>query len=263
MKSKPIAGVLLLMVSSFAVAQAHFPTPDGAASALTKAISEQDQRAMQDLLGDNWHDALPPEGVDPDAVDRFLRDWQVKHEIVLDGEVAHLAVGSSGWQLPVPLVKTAEGWRFDMKAGAEEIQTREIGRNELAAMEALHAYVDAQQSYYALNHRYAQSIVSTPGKKEGLYWPTVPGEAPSPLGPAFNPPQPGEGYHGYHFRILPAQEGFAMVAWPVSYGQTGIMSFIIDQDDKVYQRNLGADSQQQAQAMSAFTTVPGWQPVAR
>ncbi len=111
MKSKPIAGVLLLMVSSFAVAQAHFPTPDGAASALTKAISEQDQRAMQDLLGDNWHDALPPEGVDPDAVDRFLRDWQVKHEIVLDGEVAHLAVGSSGWQLPVPLVKTAEGWR--------------------------------------------------------------------------------------------------------------------------------------------------------
>lgn len=101
-----------------------------------------------------------------------------------------------------------------MQKAADEILTREIGRNELAAIEALHAYVDAQRSYYAMNHRYAQKIVSTPWLKDGLYWPISPGEAPSPLGPAFSPPEPGMGYHGYRFRILSDKNGFAMVAGP-------------------------------------------------
>lgn len=261
MNMKPIGGMLLLMVSTFAFAQQSFSTPEQAANALTKAISEQNESAMADLLGDNWRDYLPPEGVDPEAVARFLRDWKINHRTEISGDIAHLSVGDNGWQLPIPVVKKKEGWQFDMQKAADEILTREIGRNELAAIEALHAYVDAQRSYYAMNHRYAQKIVSTPGLKDGLYWPISPGEAPSPLGPAFSPPEPGMGYHGYRFRILSDKNGFAMVAWPVSYGQTGVMSFVVNQEDKVYQANLGNDSAQKAQALAAYHPDKTWQPV--
>lgn len=263
MKTQLLSGIVLLMASTLAQAQQHFSTPDQASDALTAAIGEHNESAMSSLLGDSWRDFLPAEGVDPDAVDRFLRDWKVQHNTVISGDVAHLVVGENSWQLPIPIVKTANGWQFDIQAGADEILTREIGRNELAAIEALHAYVDAQQSYYAMNQTYAQKIVSSEGKKDGLYWPAAPGEAPSPLGPAFSPSEPGAGYHGYRFRILPDKHnGFAMVAWPVDYGQTGVMSFVINQDDKVYQRDLGKDSGQKAQALKEYDPDKTWQPVA-
>jgi len=262
MKTNLVCGMVLFMMSAAAMAQQSFSTPAQATDALAQAISEQNETAMNNLLGENWRDFLPPEGVDPDAVDRFLRDWKVRHNTVIDGNTAHLVVGNNDWQLPIPVVKTAAGWQFDIKEGAEEILTREIGRNELAAIEALHAYVDAQQSYFAMNQKYAQKIVSSEGKKDGLYWPVSPGEAPSPLGPAFSPKEPGGGYHGYRFRILPDEKGFAMVAWPVSYGQTGVMSFVINQDDKVYQADLGNDSEQKAQALTAYNPDKTWQPVA-
>ena len=262
MKSKLLSGMVLFMLSASAIAQQSFSTPDQATDALASAISEHNERAMSNLLGENWRDFLPPEGVDPDAVDRFLRDWKVCHNTVVEGDTAHLVVGDNDWQLPIPVIKTAAGWQFDIKEGAEEILTREIGRNELAAIEALHAYVDAQQSYFAMNQKYAQKIVSSEGKKDGLYWPVSPGETPSPLGPAFSPKEPGTGYHGYRFRILPDNNGFAMVAWPVSYGQTGVMSFVINQEDKVYQSDLGKDSEQKARALTAYNPDKTWQPVA-
>ena len=262
MKSKLLSGMVLFMLSASAMAQQYFSTPDQATDALASAISEHNERAMSNLLGENWRDFLPPEGVDPDAVDRLLRDWKVRHNTVVEGDTAHLVVGDNDWQLPIPVIKTAAGWQFDIKEGAEEILTREIGRNELAAIEALHAYVDAQQSYFAMNQKYAQKIVSSEGKKDGLYWPVSPGETPSPLGPAFSPKEPGTGYHGYRFRILPDNNGFAMVAWPVSYGQTGVMSFVINQDDKVYQSDLGKDSEQKARALTAYNPDKIWQPVA-
>ena len=165
MKKQLIGGVLLLMVSTFALAQQNFTTPGQATDALTKAISEQNEEALNSLLGDNWRDYLPPEGVDPEAVARFLRDWKVSHHVAINGDTAHLYVGENGWQLPIPVVKKTDGWQFDMQKAADEIQTREIGRNELAAIEALHAYVDAQQSYFALNQHYAEKIVSAEGKK--------------------------------------------------------------------------------------------------
>ncbi|MDK9363509.1 DUF2950 family protein [Lelliottia wanjuensis] len=262
MKKKLLSGMMLLMVSTFALAQQEFATPDEATSALAKAISTQNEGEMKNLLGDDWRDFLPPEGVDPDAVDRFLRDWQVSHHTVINGDIAHLNVGDSDWQLPIPVVKREAGWQFDMKKAAEEILTREIGRNELAAIEALHAYVDAQQSYFLLNHQYAKKVISSEGKKDGLYWPAAPGEAPSPLGPAFSPPVPGTGYHGYQFRILPdSDSGFAMIAWPVSYGQTGVMSFMVNGEDKVYQRDLGSESQKKAQEIKAYHPDKAWQPV--
>ncbi|HBI6863605.1 TPA: DUF2950 family protein [Enterobacter cloacae] len=261
MKKNLVCGMVLCMMSAAAMAQQSFSTPAQATDALAHAISEQNETAMNNLLGENWRDFLPPDGVDPDAVDRFLRDWKVRHNTVIDGSTAHLVVGNNDWQLPIPVVKTAAGWQFDIKEGAEEILTREIGRNELAAIEALHAYVDAQQRYFAMNQKYAQKIVSTEGKKDGLYWPVSPGEAPSPLGPAFSPKEPGAGYHGYRFRILPDEKGFAMVAWPVSYGQTGVMSFVINQGDKVYQADLGNDSEQNAKALTTYNLDKNWQPV--
>ncbi len=262
MKRKLLTGMVLFMVSASTMAQQSFSTPDQATDALANAINAQNESAMNTLLGEHWRDFLPPEGVDPEAVDRFLRDWKVRHSTVINGDVAHLVVGDGNWQLPIPVIKTASGWHFDMHDAAEEILTREIGRNELAAIEALHAYVDAQQSYYAMNQKYAQKIISSEGKKDGLYWPISPGEAPSPLGPAFSPKEPGAGYHGYRFRILPDEKGFAMIAWPVSYGQTGVMSFVINQDDKVYQTNLGNESAKKAQALTANSPDKTWQPVA-
>ena len=112
MKSKLLSGMVLFMLSASVMAQQSFSTPDQATDALASAISEHNERAMSNLLGENWRDFLPPEGVDPDAVDRFLRDWNVHHKTVISGNVAHLVVGDNGWQLPIPVVKTASGWQF-------------------------------------------------------------------------------------------------------------------------------------------------------
>jgi len=174
MKMTLLSGVALFMASTVAAAQQQFSSPDQATDALTQAISEQNEGAMGNLLGENWRSVLPPEGVDPEAVARFLRDWKVKHATVVSGDTAHLIVGENAWQLPIPVVKTSNGWQFDMQQAADEILTREIGRNELAAIEALHAYVDAQQSYFALNQTYAAKIVSSEGKKMAFTGPHRP-----------------------------------------------------------------------------------------
>lgn len=262
MKKITIAGLLALFTLP-AFAQQHFDTPDKAATALVDALSTHNETAMNDLLGDNWRQYLPPEGADPEAVARFLRDWKVGHKIEESGDIAHLNVGAGEWQLPIPMLKTAEGWHFDMASAEDEIQTREIGRNELSAIQAMHAYVDAQEDYYQRFQVYAAKLLSTEGKKDGLYWPTQPGDEPSPLGPAFSPTMPGMGYHGYRFRILPdtQKEGFALIAWPVKYGETGIMSFMIDQNDKVWQANLGDLSAQKAKEVKTFAPQDPWQEI--
>jgi len=264
MKSKLLSGMMLFMVSTGAFAQHYFSTPEQATDALAKAINEQNDNALSNLLGEDWRTFLPTDGIDPEAGARFKRDWQVNHHTVIDGDMAWLTVGEYHWQLPVPAVKRTGGWQFDMQEAKEEILNREVGRNELAAIEALHAYVDAQESYYALTTQYAQKIVSSEGKKDGLYWPVKPGETPSPLGPAFSPKEPGQGYHGYHFRILPdSKSGFAMIAWPVSYGETGVMSFMINGEDRVWQANLGEQSAEEAKAIPTFNPDDRWQRVAQ
>lgn len=274
-----LSALSLLMLPLFAQAQQAFTTPDQASVALHEAIKKQDRAALTSLLGDNWQQVLPPEGVDPAAVARFLRDWDRGHRIEQQGHVAHLNVGKEDWQLPLPIVKTDKGWHFNMQGAADEILTRTIGRNELSAIEAAHAYVAAQQDYYQLNQAYAQKFLSSEGKKDGLYWPVSAGEAPSPLGPAFSPEQPGMGYHGYHFRILTAQgakaeggekqylkegrmtDGFAMIAWPVTYGETGVATFIVDSQDQVYQADLGEETAKKVEAITAFDPDDSWQVV--
>lgn len=268
----------LLCLPVMAQAQQYFKTPEEAANALSVAITQQDDAELANLLGNDWRDFLPPEGVDPESVARFTRDWKASHHIVQENNVAHLNVGSEGWQLPLPIVKAENGWRFDMKAASEEILTRAIGRNELSAMQAMHAYVNAQQDFYQMNHEYAQKFISSEGKKDGLYWPVSPGDAPSPLGPAFSPVQPGMGYHGYHFRIITAQgkhadggeksylkdgkmtDGFALIAWPVDYGKTGIATFIVNQKDDIWQADFGPQTDEKAKAMTLFDPGSEWQP---
>lgn len=253
----------LVMTPMMALAQQQFSTPEQAASALAEAISQHDESALDTLLGDNWQQFLPPDGIAPDAVDRFQRDWQVKHNIVRQDNSAWLDVGQEEWRLPIPIIKGDDGWHFDMAAAEDEILTRAIGRNELSAIQAMHAYVDAQQDFYQLNHAWAQKIISSDGKKDGLYWPEAPGEAPSPLGPAFSPIEPGEGYHGYRFRIIKDGEnqGVALLAWPVEWGKTGVMSFMVNQNDQVWQANLGEETQSKAQAITAFSPDSAWQVV--
>jgi hypothetical protein len=270
-------------------AQAVYPTPDAAAEAFENALATSDHDAMKHVMGANYQQFIPTENIGEDDIYDFLGAWSKGHRIVQDetpvaGKAsAHLEVGDSGWTLPIPLVQSARGWSFDPREGASEILTRRIGRNERAAMLSSLAYVDAQKDYQAQMQHYAQRFVSTPGTHDGLYWPVQPGEAESPLGPlAATMPHdakvtPKEGYHGYHFRILTAQGshanggarnylengqlsgGFALIAWPVEYGKTGVMSFIVDQDGQLYQKNLGPDGARTAAAIRSFDPDSSWQ----
>jgi len=264
MMKKIVSGILLLALPFTGLAQEKFNTPDEAATAFAAALANHNETQMTALLGENWRQYLPAEGADTEAIARFNRDWQVSHRIIQEQNIAHLNVGQAEWRLPVPIVKEADGWRFDMPAAREEILTRNIGRNELSAIEAMHAYVDAQADYRHLKGAFASKLISSEGQQDGLYWPIPPGETPSPLGPAFSPREPNAGYHGYHFRIIKsdAENGFALLAWPVEYGETGVMSFMVSQDDRVNQTDLGQETEREAAKISQFSQSAPWQAVA-
>ncbi|MEW7313637.1 DUF2950 domain-containing protein [Buttiauxella gaviniae] len=272
-----LCALVMLMLPALAQAQQQFTTPEQAATSFANAVINQDKTALTEVLGDNWQQYLPDDKADPEAVARFIRDWKVSHNIEEKGDTAHLNVGQENWQLPIPMVKTQAGWHFDMQRAADEILTRTIGLNELSAIQAIHAFVAAQQDYYQLAKQYAQKFVSSEGKKDGLYWPVSPGEAPSPLGPGFSPVQPGMGYHGYHFRILTAQgaeapggeknyiadgkmaDGYALIAWPVEYGQTGIATFMVNNQGIVYQKDLGEQTAEKVPEIKQFNPDKSWQ----
>lgn len=270
-----------------AAAQKAFSNPEAAAETLVAAVEKNDAQALRGILGENWKRFIPTDDVDREDVDAFLAAWNTSHKMVAgaDGRV-HLAVGTDEWTLPIPIVKTGDAWRFDVKAGAEEIRTRRIGRNELAAMQAALAYCDAQKEYALADRNgdgvleYAQRFVSSPGRHDGLYWETKPGEEESPLGPLFGNDKPGTDYHGYYFKILKAQgkhaaggaydytiksrmtSGFALVAWPVKYGDTGVMTFVVNHQGQIYEKNLGSKTDAVARAMKVFDPDTSWRKVA-
>lgn len=268
-----------------AQAQEKFADPVAAGQALVKAVEKSDSAALARVLGPQWKRLLPPEGVAEEDRAAFLAAWQDRHSVVRDGKTAHLEVGTRGWQLPIPLRETAQGWQFDPVAALDEIRTRRIGRNELQTVQSLLAVVDAQREYASASRdgksglAYAQRFISQPGRQDGLYWPHQSGEPESPLGPLFADDLPGDGYHGYRFRMLNAQgpharggarsymlngqlsRGFAVLAWPVKYGETGVMSFMINHDGQVYERDLGPQTATRAQSISRFDPAPGWKAV--
>ena len=280
------AAIVMALAAGTSFAQKAFPTPDAAAQAFVDALSRSDVEALRTVLGPDWRRFVPAGTVDQEDVYEFLGAWAKQHKVVLEQpDKALLAAGTGDWTLPVPIVKSAAGWRFDPKAGVDAMRSRRIGRNELNAMQAALAYFDAQKEYAQKDRdgngvlEYAQKFVSAPGKHDGLYWPDATGQDESPLGPLYAGQRSSEGYHGYHFKIIKAQGkdapggaydyvignrmrgGFALVAWPIQYGETGVMSFIVSHDGKVYEKDLGPRSDAAARAMARFNPDSTWRKV--
>ena len=279
-----LALVAVLGAGPAAFAQAPFATPQSAANTLIEAIATHDGDAVSRLLGKDWKRFVPVGDIDPDDVTTFLYKSSQVRNIRVDGNRALLTVGTDPWTLPIPIVQGTDGqWRFDPVGAREMMAAKRIGANERAAIQASLAYVDAQREY-ALADRdgdgvleYAQKLISTPGKRDGLIWSQALGDD-SPLGEGFLPKKPGDGYHGYHFRILTAQgaaakggarnyvigrsmtAGYALIAWPVKYGETGVMSFIVSSDGVVYERDLGRDTAQAVAVTKTFNPEAGWAP---
>lgn len=249
----------LLLLSPLAQAQRAFATPEAAAEALVDALATNDPQALQQVLGANEHE-LVKRGVIREDIYTFLAAWARKHEIVpVNEREAAVAVGDSGWTLPVPLVRGAKGWRFDPAAGAIEMRRRAIGRNELAAMDTLRALSEAQTKYAqgVGQGRYASRLVSRPGTQDGLYWPAVDGAAEQAFGPdalVMGPQVPvDEAYVGYRFQILPGADGktYQIVAWPARYGQTGKSTFIITSDGRLQEADFGPSTASRVSALRA------------
>ena len=286
---KGAAALLFTLVLSAPCAaagtQKTFASPEialEALEALVDSLARNDDAEMRAILGLKYDYLLPLNNLTAEDRLAFLGAWAKGHRILRDSDtVARLEV-SSGWTLPIPLVRTANGWVFDTRAGKEEMRTRRIGRNELAAIETMRAYVEAQREYAAQDRNgdgireFAQKILSSPGKQDGLSWPTPPGEPESPAGPLLETKDLKDGYHGYRFRILKAQgkaapggargyvkdgrmtEGFALIGWPARYGETGLMTFVVNQDGIVYQKHLWPNSAAIAGAMTRFDPDSSW-----
>ncbi|WP_404942934.1 DUF2950 domain-containing protein [Pseudomonas brassicacearum] len=268
-----------------AMAQQEFPTPEKAAQAFVDALgtTHADHERLTELLGKEWRSFIPREGAERKDVDAFLKQYHEQNKIEKTNDrTAILSVGPNHWTLPIPIVKSTNGWRFDVKAGSAEVRARQIGRNELATVQAALAYHDAQMDYASVDRdgdgalEYAQNIYSTPGTHDGLYWADDDTGQISPLGPEFGKTIAGEAWHGYHFRILDGQgpsapggaysyligdkmsRGFALIAWPEKYDDTGVMSFMISHEGQVFEKDLGPDSEKVAKAMKLFDPDDSW-----
>jgi hypothetical protein len=270
------------------VKQRHFPTADAAADAMTEALRKDDDKAISAMLGSSWRDFVPGTRDDEDKTRAdYLKAWDENHKLVADGDKKMLVeVGTTGFKMPVPIVKDDDGWRFDIEAGYDEMIARQIGRNELDAVQTLLAIVDAQYDFATSDPMktgttaYARRLLSSPGKKDGLYWEAKPGEPQSPLGPLVAKAQPGDGeghgYHGYRYRLLYGQGpnaqggaysyllngrmlgGFGVIASPVRYGETGVMTFMVNQSGEVYERDLGPETAQRAAQITLFDPDKEW-----
>lgn len=278
--------------------QQHFASPAAASEALAEAVRAADPKALLAVVGPDARSWLfsGDKVADRESWKRFLAAYDSRHEIkgATDGE-AFLLVGEDAWPFPAPIRRKGEVWSFNAAAGREEMLNRRIGRNELDTIEALRAVVDAQREYAASDadgngyRDYAQKFGSSPGKKDGLYWPVADGEAPSPLGPllagaaGYREAYRADAasgkripYHGYYFRMLTSQGkdanggphsylvngkllgGFAVVAFPAKYGVSGIMSFLVNHEGVVFEKDLGTGTDGVASKMQSFNPGAGW-----
>jgi hypothetical protein len=268
--------------------QKRFATADEAANALTEAIRKDDSAAVQAILGTGWRDLIPGTTEHEDDLrKRFIEAWDQAHKVITEGaDKAFIEAGTTGWISPLPLIKDAKGWYYDVEAGRKEIIAREIGRDEYTVIQTLLAIVDAQREYVSLDPMktgvptYARRLLSSPGQKNGLYWEARPGEPESPLGELVAKAQPGDvpgqGYFGYRFRLLYGQGpdapggaysylvnnrmigGFGVIAWPVTYGETGVSTFMVSQSGDVYEKDLGPDTPTAAAAITLFNPDKTW-----
>ena len=272
-------------------AQRIFATPEQAAAELAKAIRSNDLKHIHSVLGPGSGKVIYSGDLVQDAAgrNRFLEAYETSVKVEPSGDArVVLLIGAEEFPFPFPLVKTAAGWKFDSKAGAEEVLNRRIGRNERSAIQVCLAYVDAQREYATKDRdkdgllEYAHKFISTPGEHDGLYWETQEGEAASPLGPlSARAKEQGykvgtEPYHGYHYKILTEQGadnpggaysyvvrgkmigGFALVAYPARWGASGVMTFICNHQGVVYEKNLGKGTVVIAERMTRYNPDASW-----
>lgn len=287
--------VLLAGCDGFGARQKTFASPEEAVDALIAAVKAGETRSMLRVLGEDARTLIESGDTvqDRQAGDEFVKAYEGAHAIT-DAEDGSkiLEVGSDRWPFPFPLVQDSGKWRFDSSAGAEEIINRRVGDNELFAMQACLAYVDAQREYYLRNPEndpllhFAQHLGSSPGKRDGLYFEVAAGEPASPLGTAFasarsegyfeNGKAKSEPFHGYYFRIVKAQGpnaaggaydyvvrdkmigGFALVAYPAEYGNSGVMTFIVNHDGVVFAKDLGPETSKMAGELAVFDPDASW-----
>jgi hypothetical protein len=275
--------------------QKSFTSPEEAVKALVEAVKKGDTKALLITFGPESKDLIfsGDKVADKAGRDRFTAAYEEKHQLVNEGDKkVVLIVGQRDWPMPIPLVRQGEAWLFDTKEGKDEILNRRIGKNELNTMEVCLAYVDAQREYAMKDcdgnrvRDYAQRFASTPGKRDGLYWEANAGEEQSPMGPLMAKAAKGgytgltlSPYHGYYYRILKAQGkhapggaysyvahgnmmgGFALVAYPAEYGNSGIMTFVVNQDGIVYQKDFGKETKKSAEAMTLYDPDETWKQV--
>ncbi len=280
--------------------QATFPTPAEAVGALLSAAKGGEVKDLLQVLGPTAREIVSSGDPVADAAARqqFIKAYDDANEIVAEGADRQLLyVGGDKYPFPIPIVRDDNGsWKFDTPAGVDTILTRRIGKNELAVIEVLKAYVVAQKEYASVDRdgkgpQYSRRIVSSAGKKNGLYWADESGRDPSPLGVLIAEAQAAgyvgakaasktsHPYHGYFYKILLRQGrsaaggaldyvingrmigGFAMVAVPAKYGSSGIMTFIVNHDGQVFEKDLGAESLRRVSAMGTFNPDSTWQPV--
>ena len=275
--------------------QKSFLTPQLAVTSLVAAVQNEDEAELVNIFGPG-SDELIASGdkiADHNGRTRFLKAYEQKHnlEAVNENRVI-LVIGDKDYPLPIPIVRRNNAWFFDTPAGKEEILNRRIGRNELRTIELMQAYTEAQREYSGMIREggtpvFAQKLASSEGKKDGLYWDVTAGEKESPLGPLVakaaakgyteglqsGSPDP---FYGYYFKILKAQGqhadggafdyvrdgkmilGFALVAYPAKYGASGIMTFIVNQEGQIYEKDLGEQTSAVAEAMTSFDPDSTW-----
>lgn len=278
------------------VAQKSFASPGAAWQALVAGLETKDNAALKELLGPGSTDLISSgdEVADQNVREDFLAHAKEKTTFVAMGKDRNVVyIGKDDWPFPVPLVKGARGWRFDSAVGMEEIINRRIGKNELFTVEVLRAMVEAQEQFSEMHKEphFAQKFASAEGTHDGLFWRAKEGEPESPLGPlaaeavdegyAMNPRAEGpRPFHGYLFKILAAQGkdapggeksyigkdgrmigGFAFVAWPATYGASGVMTFIVNRQGIVFQKDLGEKTAEAVKALTAYNPNLTWSPV--
>ena len=289
--------LLVLSVPVMAAAAKVYPDPTMATDALVGAARSGEVKPVLSVLGERAKGFLVSGDPVSDraALARFVELYDKSHELLSPDESRRtLAIGDDAWPFPIPLVKGKKGWSFDTAAGEQEILARRVGQNELDVIQTCIGYVEAQRDYLERNPEaaavphYADRLLSSPGKRDGLYWSSAPGEPESPMGPAVAGAV-GQGYtlkrgkeapyHGYHFRLLTAQgphaeggaldyrdggkliRGFALVAWPASYGKTGVVTFLVNQSGVVLEKDLGSSTAKTASGMKRYDPDASWKPV--
>jgi hypothetical protein len=251
--------------------QKTFATPAEASQALHAAVQVRDDKALTQVLGPKAQKLVssgdPAE--DKSATDSFAKKYDQMNRLVAmtDGSQV-LYVGADNYPFPVPLVQDGSSkWYFDAVAAEEELRVRQIGGNELSAMDACRLIANAEELYHQGTHQYTDTIVSTPGKQDGLYWEISQGQTPSPLGrlnqfakSIFNAPAPSKAVvsHGYSFTVAATQKGFTIFASPVNYQHSGIMTFSLGRDGVIYQQDLGAKSVDTLTAIEQYNPTDGW-----